>query len=196
MKTKLLIILLSTVVLSQLQAFQMRNSSPIIGDIGYGGSGCPAGSARLEVGQGLQKDVLSFNFDNYTVATDGREMARASCALTIPIQIPEGYALVLPQISLDGFAKLQVDEEGKLNAEVFWAGAQGNTQTHLLNGNNDGAFSFVVANPSLDQTPCGAAINLRVNTSVFLSGHYNSGSFINVDKMKLKLPLNLVACSN
>jgi hypothetical protein len=196
MKTKFTTFILITLALTQLQAFQIRTVSPIIGDIGYGGSGCPVGTARLEIGHGMQRDILSFIFDNYSVATEGRTMARASCSLTIPIQVPEGYALVLPQISLDGFAKMQVDEEGKLNAEVFWAGAQGDLQTHLLNGNNDGDFSFVVANPSLEQTPCGASVNLRVNTSVLLTGHYNSGSFISVDKMKMKLPLNLVACEN
>jgi hypothetical protein len=196
MKTKLFTFLATTLVLAQIQAFQIRTASPIIGDIGYGGSGCPAGTARLEIGQGVQRDLLSFVFDNYSVSTDGREMARAACSLTIPIQIPEGYALVLPQISLNGFSNLQVDEEGKINAELFWAGAQGSLQTQLLNGNNDGDFNFEVVNPLLDKTPCGASINLRLNTSILINGHFNSGSIINVDTMKIKLPLNLVACSN
>jgi hypothetical protein len=69
-------------------------------------------------------------------------------------------------------------------------------QTRLLNGNNDGDFSFELANPKLSKTPCGANINLRVNTSIMVNGHFNSGSFISMDRMKMVLPLNLVACEN
>jgi hypothetical protein len=181
---------------SQSQAIPVITTTPIIGEIGYGGSGCPVGTARLEIGQDTDETSFQFVFDNYSVSTDGRQIARAACSLTIPIQVPKGYALVLPDVRLNGYSDLQVDEEGKLNTEVFWAGGQGNLNTELINGNNDGAFSVPVTNTFLDQTPCGASVNLRVNTSVLINGHFNSGSFIQINRLNMKLPLDIVACNH
>lgn len=179
---------------SQSQAVPVITTSPIIGEIGYGGSGCPIGTAHLEIDENSEESSLQFVFDNYSVSTDGRQIARAACSLTIPIQVPQGYSLVLPDVRLSGYSDLQVDEEGKVNTEVFWAGAQGTPQTELLNGNNDGHFSFPVTNTFAEKTPCGASVNLRVNSSILINGHYNSGSFIQINRLNMKLPLDIVAC--
>jgi hypothetical protein len=122
-------------------------------------------------------------------------MARASCNIAIPVQVPSGYALILPQISLAGVTRLQRGDNAKLNAEVFLAGARGSVQSRVLDSSNNGIFTFVV-NKNRQQTPCGQSVNLRVNTSVFLKGNYNSGSYVDVNKMKLHIPLTLVACRN
>lgn len=170
-------------------------TAPIVGGIAYGGSGCPAGSARMEFSQGSDRSSLNFRFDDYSVSTNGRQIDRASCALTIPIQIPRGYALLLPQISLDGVARIENGDQAKLNAEVFVAGSQGSLQTRTLNSANDGVFSFVANADVRQRTACGESINLRMNTSVMLQGNYNSGSYVNVNKMKLRIPLKMVACN-
>lgn len=170
------------------------NAHPIIGEVTYGGSGCPAGAVQIDLGEGVQNNQVGFIFDKYSINNDGKSVARASCSITIPIQVPEGYALVMPNLIIEGFAKLQSNDIGKLSSEVFIAGSQGNIQTYILNSNTEGEFYYESRSSYLEKTPCGASFNLRANTSILLNSQNESGSFIGVDRLQMNLPLNLVSC--
>lgn len=166
-----------------------------IGQIAYAGTGCKEGSVRLDIGSGRERGNLVFHFDNYSVSTDGREMARASCNLAIPINVPTGYALVMPPMALKGYARIQTGDRAKINTEIFVAGARGDRQITELDSSNDGVITAIATSGDSFVGPCGAGVNLRLNSSVFLNGNYNSGSYVNIDKLRIPFPLKLVSCS-
>jgi hypothetical protein len=193
MKIKLISLLATTLTLSQAFANHF-STGPKIGSIAYAGTGCPAGTARIDIQPGRARNQITFLFDSYSVTTDGRAVARQSCNLAIPVEVPKGYALLLPQVSLKGKSHIQVGDKAKLNAEVFLAGGRNSLATVELDDANDGYFSFAANGSNPTQAPCGASVNLRVNTSVSLIGNYNTGSYVNIDKLKFHLPFRLVAC--
>jgi hypothetical protein len=200
MKTNLIqkfkMVFLATAALNSSASFA-NHTQPVasLGQIAYGGSGCKDGSIRLEAGRGRDHGNLILQMSDYFVSTDGRQIARAACSLTIPIQVPEGFALVMPPMLLKGYAKLRGGDQAKLNTEIFVAGQRGEKQITEIESSNDGSFVAIATNGNSFTAPCGSDVNLRLNTSVLLNGQYNSGSYVQVDKLKIPFPLKLVACS-
>ena len=74
-----------------------------LGYPGYGGNGCPQGSASVSLSPDSQQ--LSVLFDSYTVATGGinPRVDRKSCNLSIPVTVPNGYSVSVIQVDYRGF---------------------------------------------------------------------------------------------
>lgn len=166
-----------------------------IGQIAYAGTGCKDGSVRLDIGAGRERGSLVFLFDDYAVSTNGREIARATCSLAIPIDVPAGYALVMPPMALKGYARVRNGDRAKINTEIFVAGARGEKQVTELDESNDGSLNVIATSGDSFVGPCGSGVNLRLNSSILLNGNYNSGSYVHIDKLRIPFPLKLISCS-
>lgn len=142
-----------------------------IGYPGYGGTGCPAGSASVVVSP--DQKSLSILFDNYLVEagyTTNRSIDRKSCNLTVPVHVPQGYSISIFHVDYRGFNALPAGGNSRFSAEYFWAGARGPTMTKNFYGplNQDYILSNNLLASALVWTPCGASVNLRVNSSMMV----------------------------
>jgi hypothetical protein len=166
--------LLSTVVASAMVflAAQAHADRLRLGDPAYGGTGCPAGSASTTVSPDQQS--LSILFDSYVTEagnTTGKQVDRKSCNITVPVHVPQGYSVAVFQVDYRGFNALPSGARSRFNAEYFWAGSQGPTISRNFLGpiNNDFTLTNNLIASTLVWTPCGASVNLRVNTSLMTS---------------------------
>lgn len=140
-----------------------------LGTPGYGGTGCPAGTASVIVSP--DDTALSVLFDSYVAEagnTTGRSIDRKSCNLTIPVHVPQGYSVAVFHVDYRGFNAIPSGAQTRFNAEYFWAGARGPTMTRAFYGpqNQNYILSNDLLAASLVWAPCGASVNLRINSSL------------------------------
>lgn len=140
-----------------------------LGTPGYGGTGCPAGSASVVVSP--DDTALSVLFDSYLAEAGrptGRTIDRKSCNLTIPVHVPQGYSVAVFHVDYRGFNALPSGGQSRFNAEYFWAGSRGPIMSRTFYGPQN--QNYILSNNLLARTlvwaPCGASVNLRINTSL------------------------------
>lgn len=164
----------STIIASAMLILALDSNADTLklGDPAYGGTGCPAGTASTTVSPDQQS--LSILFDNYVTEagyTTGRQTDRKSCNITIPVHVPQGYSVSVFKVDYRGFNALPSGAQSRFNAEYFWAGARGPIMSRNFMGpvNSDYSLTNDVATESLIWAPCGASVNLRVNTSLMVN---------------------------
>jgi hypothetical protein len=162
---KLIVVAVAIPLLSQTaKADRLRLGIP-----GYGGTGCPGGSASVTVSP--DDTALSVLFDSYVAEagfTTGRTIDRKSCNLTIPVHVPQGYSVAVFHVDYRGFNAIPNGAQSRFNAEYFWAGSRGPTMTKTFYGPVN--QNYILSNDLLARTlvwaPCGASVNLRINSSL------------------------------
>lgn len=140
-----------------------------LGAPAYGGTGCPAGSASVTVSPA--QDAVSILFDQYVTEagrTTGRRIDRKSCNITVPVRVPQGYSVAVLQVDYRGFNAIPSGGYSRFDADYFWAGSQGVRISRVFNGPINDNFSVTdnLIATTLVWTPCGASVNLRVNSSM------------------------------
>lgn len=164
MKSKMLLTILGvlTAISFEANANQLRLGQPA-----YGGTGCPAGSASVTLSPDQQ--AVSILFDNYVAeAGGGRRVDRKSCNISVPVHVPQGYSVAVFQVDYRGFNSIPRGAMSRFDAEYFWAGARGPRVSRTFAGPLSDVYTVsdgLIAS-ALVWTPCGASVNLRVNTSM------------------------------
>ncbi len=135
----------------------------------YGGTGCPAGSASVTVSPA--QDAVSILFDQYVTEagrTTNRRIDRKSCNITVPVRVPQGYSVAVLQVDYRGYNAVPSGGYSRFDADYFWAGSQGVRISRVFNGPLNDNFSVTdnLIATTLVWTPCGASVNLRVNSSM------------------------------
>jgi hypothetical protein len=161
---KLMLTLAIPIVSFTAKADDLRLGTP-----GYGGTGCPAGSASVVVAP--DQKSLSILFDSYVTEAGnptGRQIDRKSCNLTVPVHVPQGYSVAVFHVDYRGFNALPAGATSRFNVEYFWAGSRGPIVNNNFNGplNQNYILSNNLLASALVWTPCGASVNLRVNSSL------------------------------
>lgn len=163
MKSKLLIALVGVMSAMSLKA----HANISLGEPAYGGTGCPAGTASVTLSP--DKTALSILFDSYVAeAGNGRRVDRKSCNISVPVQVPQGYSVAIFQVDYRGFNSIPRGGMSRFNAEYFWAGARGPSVSRTFTGPVSDVYTVsdgLIAS-ALVWSPCGASVNLRVNTSM------------------------------
>lgn len=161
--TKLFSVIALVVSFQNVKADDIRLGTP-----GYGGNGCPAGSASVTLSP--DQKALTVIFDQYSAEAGGfnSRIARKSCNIAIPVHVPQGLSISIIAVDYRGFNALPVGAQSRFSAEYFFAGSVGPrvqrsfygplTQDYLINNN--------LAVGALVWSACGADVNLRVNTSM------------------------------
>ena len=135
----------------------------------YGGTGCTAGKASVNVSP--DNTAISILFDEFVAEagrTTGRKIDRKSCNISIPVSVPNGYSVAIFTVDYRGFNAVPRGGMTRLDSEYFWAGARGPRISRSFTGPlND---NYTVTDSLMAQTlvwaPCGASVNLRVNSSM------------------------------
>lgn len=105
--------------------------------------------------------------------TEEASLKRGSCQFTIPMKVADGYKLLLTDLRAFGRMNLSRETSNKLSLEIFQAGQQGtkilaedqaDSESRLRKAYDVGVEGVVL------ETECGAALNLRGNANIILSG--------------------------
>lgn len=156
-----------------------------LGEPGYGGNGCPSGSASVTLSP--DRKSLSVLFDQYIVEAGGgtgKSIDRKSCNLAIPVHIPQGYSISVFQVDYRGFNALPYGARSQFSVEYFFAGSRGPRQVKSFRGPTSANYELTdrLAAEALVWTPCGAQTNLRVNTNMLVQGSaYGETAMATVD---------------
>ncbi len=143
-----------------------------LGIPGYGGTGCPAGSASVTLSP--DQKSLSLIFDSFQVqANSFKTLDRKSCNLAIPVHVPQGFSISIIEADYRGFNSLPYGAESQFSSEYFFAGGRGPKVIRKFFGELDSDYlvqSNVVLT-GLVWSACGADVNLRVNSSIYVKSN-------------------------
>ena len=183
--TLMIATLASAMMMGQAQADDIRLGTP-----GYGGSGCPAGSASVTLSP--DQKALSILFDEYIAEAGGdtgKRIDRKSCNIAIPVHVPQGFSVSIFQVDYRGYTFVPRGGEARFNVEYFFAGQQGPRVTKSFRGFVDDEYTLTnnLAAHALVWSACGADVNLRVNTSMLArSNRWGEDTLATVDSADIK----------
>ena len=144
-----------------------------LGKPGYGGPGCPGGTAAVALSRDGKN--LSLRFVRYQVAAGGaRSFDRKSCNLAIPVHVPAGQSVSILSVAYRGFNRLPASAKSEFQVESFFSGGRGPVFKRSFPGPQQGVFA-VAENAAVTSgvwSACGADVILRINSSLLV----NSGN--------------------
>ncbi len=138
-----------------------------LGQAGYGGNGCPAGSASVTLSPDAK--ALTLIFDQYMAeAGRGRTIDRKSCNIAIPVHVPQGMSVSILKVDYRGYVNAPRGASAKFRTEYFFAGARGPTFEKDFIGpfDQDYTLNSTLGLNAVVWSACGEDVNLRVNTSM------------------------------
>lgn len=161
-----------------------------LGQPAYGGTGCPAGTASVTLSP--DETALSILFDAYLAEAGGitgKSVDRKSCNVSVLVQVPSGYSVAIFQVDYRGFNLIPAaGAYTRMDTEYFWAGSRGPRFARVYSGPTTDNFTLsdgLVAQ-TMVWTPCGASVNLRVNSSVMAqTNRRQDQTMITVDSVDL-----------
>ena len=134
----------------------------------YGGSGCPAGSARAIVSPDLKSFTMIF--DKYVVnAAGSNSFDRKNCQILVNLNFPQGWTYSIARMDYRGFYDISAGASGSQQALYYF---QGNLQQARLNTvfngptTGDYTLSDTLGINNLVWAPCGSQSGLNINTSL------------------------------
>ena len=135
----------------------------------YGGTGCPGGSASVNLSP--DESELTILFDSYVVeagGTTGKRLDRKSCNISIPVHVPNGYSIAIFQVDYRGFNSVPRGGLAQFDAEYFWAGSRGPRVSRPFYGpmRDNYTLTDTLAATTMVWSRCGDDVLLRANTSM------------------------------
>ncbi len=162
--TKISAIIAGLLISSAAMAQSLQLGAP-----SYGGTGCPGGSASTVLSP--DNSELSILFDQYVAEagnTTGKRVDVKSCNLAVPVRVPQGWSIAIFKVDYRGYTAIPAGAQSRFNVEYFWAGSRGPRTTRIFNGpiNQPYTITDQLLAETLVWSPCGADVNLRMNTSM------------------------------
>ena len=187
-----------------LSAFQSVYADDIqLGTPGYGGNGCPAGTASVTLSPDYKS--LSLIFDQFIVEAGGanRSLERKSCSVAIPVHIPQGFSVSVINADYRGYVSLPFQASARMTAEYFLAGSVGPRFDKVFMGKTDTDYQFSnqIGVQAVVWSACGADTILRVNAAMLVrTNRQNDQATATVDSADFKTgilyQLQWKRCSN
>lgn len=162
---------------------------------GYGGTGCPDGSASVTLSP--DKTELSILFDEYYVEAGGatnKSFERKSCNIAIPVNVPQGYSVSIITIDYRGYNNIPTGGKTTFNVEYFFAGSKGPVFNKVFNGPLDDEYLITnkLQAEALVWSACGAQVNLRTNSSIRVQTKQNKEALATVDSEDVSTALKFL----
>ncbi|MBF0313047.1 MAG: DUF4360 domain-containing protein [Oligoflexia bacterium] len=138
---------------------------------GYGGTGCPAGSASVTLSP--DNKSLSVLFDSYVAnagGMTGKTIDRKTCNLSVPVHVPQGIQISIFKVDYRGYVNVPFGGEGRFNVEYFFAGTRGPSVQKTFPGGYDRDYFLTndIITSSVVWSPCGEDVNLRINSGMLV----------------------------
>ncbi len=155
-----------------------------LGEPGYGGTGCPAGTVSATLSPDAKS--LSLLFDQYQVAVGGdtgKSFDRKSCNIAIPVRVPQGLSVSVLKIDFRGFNHLPKSATSQFNVEYFFAGTRGPAFQRRFSGplDEDYLINNELTVQAIVWSGCGADVNLRTNSSMRVQTAGNREAMASID---------------
>jgi hypothetical protein len=155
-----------------------------LGEPGYGGTGCPAGTVSVTLSPDAKS--LSLLFDQYEVAVGGetgKSFDRKSCNIAIPVHVPQGLSVSILKIDFRGFNHLPQSATSQFNVEYFFAGTRGPGFQKRFRGplSEDYLINNELTAESIIWAGCGQDVNLRTNSSMRVNTVANQEAMASID---------------
>ncbi|MEO6012175.1 MAG: DUF4360 domain-containing protein [Devosia sp.] len=155
-----------------------------LGQPGYGGTGCPDGSASVTLSP--DQKSLSILFDSFVVEVGGatnKATDRKVCNVAIPVHVPQGLSVSILAIDYRGFNDLPSVAKSTFGVEYFFAGVKGPTFTQNFNGALSDSYTITnkLQASALVWSACGADVILRTNPSIRVQTKQNKEAMATVD---------------
>lgn len=155
-----------------------------LGEPGYGGTGCPAGTVSVTLSPDATS--LSLLFDQYQVAVGGethKSFDRKSCNIAIPVHVPQGMSVSILKIDFRGFNHLPQSASSQFNVEYFFAGTRGPSFQRKFRGplDEDYLINNALTVEAIVWSGCGADVNLRTNSSMKVQTVLNKEAIASID---------------
>jgi len=142
----------------------LAQSGVTVGELGYGGSGCPDGTAKVSLSTGGKG--LALRFTRYrAVASGSKSFDRKSCAISVPVSVPAGKSVTAIAADYRGYNRLPSGASSRFNVEYFTPGTEGEVATRSFKGPTSGAFTLSDRGAAI-ASRCGQDFVLRINTSL------------------------------
>jgi len=164
---------------SSVQADDIRLGTP-----GYGGTGCPDGTASVNLTEDGKS--LSILFDQFVVEAGGstnKSFDRKVCNVAIPVHVPQGLSVSVLAIDYRGFNDIPAGAKSTFGVEYFFAGIKGPSFTKNFAGpvsDNYLVHNDLQAN-AMVWSKCGADVILRTNPSIRVQTVQNKDATASVD---------------
>lgn len=146
-----------------------------LGEITYGGSGCPQGS----VGQALSEDrsIITLFFDAYGVQVGPSTAPNDSknCNMSLPLHIPAGWRYTLADVGYAGHLYLDTGVYAQLTAGYNFQGERGPHVTSTWWGARDLLYDVNdrVAMSTVEWSPCGGGRNVNITSRIQVNNARN-----------------------
>ncbi|GAA2725267.1 MULTISPECIES: DUF4360 domain-containing protein [Streptomyces] len=142
----------------------------VIDVVAVNGSGCPAGSANVNVSP--DNTAFTVSYSNYVAQVGvGAKPTdfRKNCQLSLNVHVPQGFTYAVARADYRGFAHLEKGATGLQRASYYFQGMQ---QTSYVNHpytgplNDNWQNSDTTDIDALVYAPCGALRNFNINTEL------------------------------
>ncbi|MCC2678195.1 MAG: hypothetical protein K0R29_771 [Pseudobdellovibrio sp.] len=165
----------------------------IIGEAGYGGTGCTAGNALIgHDDQGRITVLLAPMI--VSGGSSNAAFARAACSVRVPITVPEHHKLVIVEVSNKGLYGVEHGDSLVLTQESGFVGQDKVPQTLDLKPDGDGELNWDSSVGQLAESSCTKTENvLSLNTSALLRKQkaQQTSSLVALDSIEVQLMLEL-----
>lgn len=162
-----------------------------LGQPGYGGSGCPQGTASAILSPDAKQ--LSILFDAYSLEAKGNKTVdRKSCNIAVPVHVPQGLSVSILQVDYRGYNSLPRGASSELGVEYFFADAKGPSMKRTFYGALDDNYyvSNKLVASALVWSKCGADVNLRINSNMRVkTNSYGQQAISSVDSIDMSAGL-------
>lgn len=151
--------------------------------VGYAGTGCPAGSASVNIAEGGK--TVSVLFDEFIAeaGVDKRTFDRKKCDISVGVKVPSGFSISLIDADYRGFVELPRRASARFTREYFFAGRRGPRFNNSWRGTKSDEFYKKDRLGVLAHTwsPCGANVVLRAKTAIAVRTQRNQQAVAGVD---------------
>ncbi|KXX76652.1 hypothetical protein MMYC01_207283 [Madurella mycetomatis] len=157
------------------------------------GSGCPAGTADVQID--ATKTLMEVTFSEYIIQTGPGTRAadwRKNCKLTLNLEFDEGFQFATLATDMQGFAQIPKGSRGLCTNTFDFTGEDGSSvYTVYLPGEREGPFKLSADPDVTSWSQCGGRTSImNMNTQCYISPT-QSQALIAVDRISGKLTLNV-----
>ncbi|MGV8840346.1 MAG: DUF4360 domain-containing protein [Bauldia sp.] len=158
------------------------------GEPTLGGTACRSGTTATISGGPLAPVVVIDGFVAETNPPAGL-MARATCTLAIPVDVPEGRSIAVVGAGYRLDASIAAGTRAAVSVEAFLAGQQSPPLTRTMTGPVGGTFvgASVIGAADRQWSACGADGIVRLNASVLLTAEVPVASTVAVGQLRIRL---------
>jgi hypothetical protein len=157
-----------------------------LGEAVLGGPGCAQGlgvSTRIDEKRGL----IDLRFNSFFIDSVDRRIARTSCNLVLPVEVPENHLLMIDSLDTSAIVDNPAGGKVQLNFEAFFAGSTGPKISKTI---AKATSKREVSRTKLSLvSSCGRDVNLRLNANAILTTQAGAIGMVAIDRAILKVSL-------